>query len=87
MNNARRIVLRELFEQIESVQCTLENIADIIESVMDDEQEAYDNLPESLQESERGEHMSECINALYDIVWSLRDVIDLDGIEYMIDEM
>ena len=48
MNKARR-------KQLSEIQEKLAELKDMIETVLDEEQEAYDNLPESLQESERGE--------------------------------
>lgn len=56
----------------------------IIENVRDDEQDAYDNMPESLQYSERGERMSENVDALdnaayydiEDIITNLNEIIE-----------
>lgn len=48
MNKARRSDIQKIIER-------LEEIRDDIEAVKDEEEEAYENLPESLQESERGE--------------------------------
>ena len=51
--------------------------ADIIrrlEEVKDEEEEAYENLPESLQECERGEQMSEYISTLDDVYGSIEDL-------------
>lgn len=48
----------------------------IIEGVRDDEQEAYDNMPEGLQCSERGEQMYEYVSTLDDAVDSINDTID-----------
>ncbi len=63
MNNQRRKEIAEISEEIEAIKARLE-------SVLEEEQEAYDNLPEGIQDSDRGERMSEAIssleNALYD---------------------
>lgn len=40
---------------------------------MDDEQEAYDNLPESFQNGERGEQMSGNIELLEEVTGYLED--------------
>ena len=42
----------------------LSELRDMIDMVLSEEQEAYDNLPESLQESERGEAMQAAIDAM-----------------------
>lgn len=60
----------------------LENIADVLndcmsrlEYVKDEEQEAYDNLPESLQYSEKGELMQENVDDIDMIISDLDQVI------------
>ena len=40
-----------------------------------EEQEAFDNMPEQLQESERGEKMEDTINELEDISDLLEDAV------------
>ncbi len=57
MNRARRKELERAVELLQQAQ-------EIVASVRDDEQEAYDNLPESIQYSERGEQMSEYVDTL-----------------------
>lgn len=57
MNKIRR-------KNLEDLQSRLCELREAIESVMDDEREAYDNLPESLQMSERGEAMSDAIDTM-----------------------
>lgn len=42
----------------------LQNAIDLIEDVIDEEQDAYDNMPENLQYSEKGEKMDEGIDSL-----------------------
>ena len=51
MNKKRRI-------RIEKVVSTLEDMSAEISDIMQEEQEAYDNMPESLQYSERGERIA-----------------------------
>ena len=48
----------------------------IIEEVLDEEQEAYDNMPEGLQASERGEAMQEAITNLEDANSSADEIED-----------
>jgi len=57
MNKARRKELSEAAEM-------LRNAYSIIESCKDDEEDAYDNLPESFQDGERGDEMQEYIDAM-----------------------
>lgn len=74
MNKARR---KELERAIE----LLEQAKEIIEAVTEEEQEAYDNLPESIQYGERGEAMEEIISDLEyidieEITDTLQDIIE-----------
>lgn len=57
MNRERRKVIKELIIELEDLYSQLEE-------VKDEEQESYDNLPENLQESSRGEAASEAIDNL-----------------------
>lgn len=89
MNKARR-------KRIASVIHTLENIIDynLIESAKDEledilweEEDAYDNMPENLQYSMRGEASSEAIDSLQDAVDALEEAVDIiDEIDNTDDE-
>lgn len=57
MNNQRR-------KALEKIQDKLRDIYADIEMYRDEEQDAFDNLPESIQYSERGEKMEEAISQL-----------------------
>ena len=57
MNNDRRNRLQEVKE-------SLDDVISQIEEIKDEEQEALDNMPESLQQSERGDTMDEAISAI-----------------------
>ena len=48
---------------------------DTLQEVRDEEEDAYDNLPESMQDGERGDLMSEAIDNLDDAICSLDDAI------------
>lgn len=57
MNKERRKRLAEAFEKIGEAK-------EILESVKDEEQEAYENLPENFQNGERGEEMQNYIDMI-----------------------
>ena len=67
MNKARRNKLGEIAEK-------LENLCADLEAVASEERECYDNLPESLQESERGSAMGEAADEMDDICSELSDL-------------
>lgn len=61
MNKQRR-------QQIKDAIALIEEARAMLECVMDEEQEAFDNLPESFQYSERGEQMEENISIIEDFL-------------------
>ena len=69
MNAERRKELARIIERLAKQM-------DCIESVRDEEEEAFDNLPEQLQYSERGEAMQENYEELDSIHSDLEDIID-----------
>jgi hypothetical protein len=69
MNTARRKQLKQAAELLSQAQA-------IIESVRDDEQYEYHNMPESLQYSERGERMYENVAALDTMLEDIAGLFD-----------
>lgn len=74
MNRERRSKISDIMERLDAIQTELEEIRN-------EEQEAFDNMPESIQGSERGENMengidtmSECIDSLLTVVEQLEEV-------------
>lgn len=62
MNKARRLELQKAL--------------DIVSAAMDEEQEAFDNLPESFQDGEKGQRMEEIISNLDECVGFIEDAIE-----------
>ena len=69
MNKSRRTRIDKLIERIDDLMSDLDLIRE-------EEQEAYDNLPESIQDSERGESMYDAIDNLESAYSSLEEVED-----------
>ena len=67
MNNARR---KEIVKAMEMI----DDAAAIIEECASDEQGYWDEMPENLQESERGERAQQVADELYEMPDELRDV-------------
>ena len=54
----------------------------IIEDVRDDEQDSFDNLPESLQSGDRGMLMEECIQGMDEVLEGLDSCIsDIEDVK------
>lgn len=63
-------------KELEKVIALIEDAKSQLEILKDEEQEAFDNMPESLQYSEKGEKMEEAINYLDDSSNELESVIE-----------
>ena len=67
---------KENRKELEKAISLIEDAKQIIESIKDDEQDKFDNLPEGLQQSERGEKFEENVSVLDDALSQLEEVID-----------
>lgn len=68
MNNTRRKLLQSIIN-------TLNDCSSDLESAKDEEQEAFDNLPEGLQVSVRGEAMESAISEMENAISNIEDAI------------
>ena len=72
MNKARRKEIQDAVKKIEG----------LVQNILDDEQEAYDNMPESLQESENGSNSVDAQESLEAAIDALEEAISyLEEIE------
>ena len=76
MNKQRRNILQKVIDQ-------LEELKQEVSSICEEEQEEYDNMPENLQDGERGSQMYENISTLEDqesnfdeLIENLQEVIE-----------
>ena len=69
MNKNRR---KDIREQIKS----LEMIKSKLESILSDEEYYFNNMPENLQGSMRGEEAEEAIDVLYEAIEELQEVCE-----------
>ena len=60
MNNARRKKLQKIYDQ-------LEELKEKLDFIIEDEQTALDNMPESMWETERFENMESGLESLEDV--------------------
>ena len=72
MNNIRR-------KEINKVKEKLENLLADLDGLKSEEEEAYDNMPESLQESDRGGEMLENIEYLDEAYNAVDEAIETLG--------
>lgn len=69
MNKTRRKQLEEISDKANELRFELENIKD-------DEQEYFDNIPESLQGGDKGTLAEEAISNLEEAITALESAID-----------
>ena len=69
MNKDRR-------NKIDLLRSRLEEIMEQINELAEEERDAFDNLPESIQESERGENMENAFDNLDSAVASIEEAVD-----------
>lgn len=67
---------KERFKRLNDAASLLEEAYNEIGIVRDEEQEAYDNIPESLQSSERAERMQEFIDVLEWVCNDMESALD-----------
>lgn len=75
MNNQRRKDIQTAMSLLEEANAKLDAAKSILETAGEEEREAYDNLPESIQEGERGCAMEEAADNLDDAVSTIEDII------------
>ena len=83
MNKQRRETIQKIRGIIRAAQASLEEQLDAIQSIIDEEQEYYDNMPESFQGGEKGDAASTVIGELESAHEELTNVVssflDLDS--------
>jgi len=67
MNNQRR-------KEIEAVLNELADLRSRVETLQNEEQDAFDNMPEGLQQSERGQASENAANALDNALSAFDDI-------------
>jgi len=78
MNKERRKQVSEIADRIKTLKTMAAEIKEAIECIRDDEQEYFDNMPESLQGGEKGDAAQEFISACDEVSSALDSVDDID---------
>lgn len=78
MNQQRRKQLAELRDRMSDLQAQVSTLVEDLQGVRDDEQEYLDNMPESLQEGEKGQKAQAAIDLLESLIDELGNFIGLD---------
>jgi len=76
MNDKRRKELHALIDRLRAAADESSNLYTDFSITVDEEREAFDNMPESLQQSEKGETTSEGLNTLESALGMLDAIMD-----------
>lgn len=68
MNQKRRDSISKIINALDDLKCQLETLCE-------EEQEYYDNMPESFQNADKGEAAQSAISALENAVSNLEDTV------------
>lgn len=77
MNDTRRRRLREIKTQIDFANSQLKDTSKRLSSILSEEQDAFDNMPEGLQSSYRGMCSEDAIDSMEEASKKLDEVIEL----------
>lgn len=80
MNNDRRKRIRAELTNLEKAMGLLSDIKSALEDIRDEEQEAYDNMPESFQNGDKGEAAQAAIGELDSAIDALDGALDGDPV-------
>jgi hypothetical protein len=80
MNKARRKELSDVIRGLNTIQDKddLYSWINTLDSIKDDEQDYYDNIPENLQYSQRAEDSEQAIECMEEALDMLNEVYDAD---------
>lgn len=76
MNDERRKRIDSAITKLENIQQKLVELYEEIDGIQSDEQDAFDNMPESLQGADKGTSMEESIRLLESAVDNVKDFAD-----------
>jgi K+/H+ antiporter YhaU regulatory subunit KhtT len=80
MNKKRRQEISRIVTKVEEIVADarekLEELQTSIESIRDEESDCYENLPEGIMYSERGEAMEQAVDNLDNAASSIEELID-----------
>lgn len=79
MNKQRREKISKLKIRFQSTQAELKQLSNELSFILDEEQDAFDNMPEGLQSSYRGMCSEDAIDNMEEASEKLDEVVELLG--------
>lgn len=77
MNKQRREKIRKLKARFQDIQTELKQTSGELTSILSEEQDAFDNMPEGLQSSYRGMCSEDAVDSMEEASEKLDEVIEL----------
>lgn len=79
MNNERRKTLAALRDRMTELQSQVTTLAEDLQDVCNEEQDYFDNMPESLQDGDKGQKAQAAIDLMENLISELTNFTDLDS--------
>lgn len=77
MNEQRREKIRQLKARFQDIQTELKQASSELSSILNEEQDAFDNMPEGLQSSYRGMCSEDAIDSMEEQHYSLMELVKM----------
>lgn len=78
MNNARRKQIADVMKQLEPLIAAIADISADIDNIKEEEQEYYDNIPDSLKSSERALASENALEYLDNAIQAIEEFTEAD---------
>ena len=79
MNKERRKQINEAADLFAKAHAMIEDVKSILQGALDEEQEYFDNMPEGLQDGEKGQTAQDAINVLELAIEAMEGLDDVQG--------
>lgn len=79
MNAQRRKTLAALRDRMTDLQSQVTTLAEDLQDVCNEEQDYFDNMPESLQDGDKGQKAQAAIDLMENLISELTNFTDLDA--------
>ena len=90
MNKQRRNAIKKIISKLEEIKLSILDQYEEVVNIKNEEEDAFDCMPESLQDGDRGCAMQEAIDMLDDISGNIEDIAldlenEMDNLQSVID--
>jgi len=79
MNKERRKQINEAADLFAKAYAMIDDVKSILQGALDEEQEYFDNMPEGLQDGEKGQTAQDAINVLELAIEAMEGLDDVQG--------